>query len=111
MGLGQVMFGMAQFVIHGIVINRKLRSIYNPGLLVVVFLHWPIGVYHIWFVATSGLVAWWMGPVAIVWVAAGAVLGVAMPVTSWFAAKDSPYPFSDREMARFRVEEKVQRLR
>ncbi len=111
MGLGQVLFGVAQLFIHGIVINRKLRSIYNPGLFVVVFLHLPIGVYYIWYVVTNGLAVWWTWPIAVVWVAIGAVMGVAMPVTRWFASKDSPYPFSEREMGRFQVKEKVEALR
>jgi hypothetical protein len=111
MGLGQVMFGMTQFVIHGIVINRKLHSIYNPGLFVVVFLHLPIGIYYIWYVIVNSLVLWWTWPVAIIWLAAGAVGGVAMPVTSWFADKNSRYAFSEREMARFNVRRKMDRLK
>ena len=60
MGLGQVLFGMAQLAVHGVVINRKMRSIYNPGLFAVVFLHWPLGIYYIWYVCVTGLVSWWM---------------------------------------------------
>ena len=37
-----MLFGMLQLAVHGVVINRKMHSIYNPGLFVVVFLHWPI---------------------------------------------------------------------
>ena len=110
MGLGQVWFGVAQLGIHGIVINRKLRSIYNPGLFAVVFLHVPIGAYYTWYIAAHGLAAWWTWPIAIAWVAFGAVMGVAMPVTKWFASRDSSYPFSEREMARFHVKEKVEAL-
>lgn len=62
MGLGQVMFGMAQLVIHGIVINRKLHSIYNPGLFAVIVLHLPIGTCYIWYVIAHGLAQWWMWP-------------------------------------------------
>ncbi len=111
MGLGQVMFGMTQLAIHGVVINRKMHSIYNPGLFVVVFLHIPIGVYYIWYVTVNGLVQWWMWPAAFVWLAAGAFVGVALPVTRWFADKDSPYPFSEREMTRFHVRERIERRR
>jgi hypothetical protein len=111
MGLGQVMFGMAQFIIHGIVINRKLHSIHNPGLFVVVFFHLPIGIYYIWYVTISNLVAWWMWPLSAIWLAGGAIAGVAMPVTSWFADRNSPYHFSEIEMARFDVKEKVSRLK
>ena len=45
LGLAQIMFGMVgQLFIHGIVINRKLHSYYNPGLAVTVCLLVPIGV-------------------------------------------------------------------
>ncbi len=111
LGLPQVLFGMAQFGVHGISINKKMHSLYNPGLLTVLFLHWPIGIYYIWYVSVNGLVQWWMWPVAIVLLAAAAFLGLYMPVKHWFADEDSPYPFSEKEMARFHVREKMERLR
>ena len=107
MGLGQVAFGISQLFIHGIVINRKLRSFYNPGLFVVVFGHLPIGIYYIWYVISGGLTQWWDWPLALLWLGLGAVMGVAMPVTKWFANRESPYAFSEREMGRFRVKEKM----
>ena len=109
MGLGQVAFGMAQFVIHGIVINRKFHSLYNPGLAVVVFMHIPIGIYYIWYAVSHRLITWWDWPLAALWLAAGAVVGVALPVTSWFADKNTPYAFSKAEMGRFHVAEKMKR--
>ncbi len=110
LGLAQVAFGMAQFVVHGILINRKMHSFYNPGLFTVVFLHWPIGLYYIWYVSVNGLVQGWMWPVAVVILVAAILLIVMLPVTRWFIDKDSPYPFSQAEMARFHVREKLQRL-
>jgi hypothetical protein len=110
LGLAQVIFGMAQFGVHGILINRKMRSIYNPGLFAVVFLHWPIGIYYIWYVLSNGLVQWWMWLVAVVILAAAAFFGVNMPVSRWLKDKDSAYPFSEREMARFGVQEKMREL-
>ncbi len=62
-------------------------------------------------IATNGLAPWWTWPLAFVYLAAGAVVGVALPVTRWFADKDSPYAFSKEEMARFHVREKMERLR
>ncbi len=110
LGLAQVLFGMLQLAIHGVLINRKMHSLYNPGLFTVVFLHWPIGIYYIWYVSVNGLVQGWMWPVAIVIVAAAAFFGVNMPVTHWFLDKDSPYAFSAKEMTRFHVKEKMERL-
>ena len=45
LGLAPVLFGILQFVIHGIVTNAKLRSLYNPGSAAVVLGHIPIGAY------------------------------------------------------------------
>jgi hypothetical protein len=107
LGLAQVLFGMAQFGVHGILINKKMHSLYNPGLFAVVFLHWPIGIYYIWYVVANSLVQWWMWPVAVVILGAVAFLGVNMPAEKWFKDQNSPYPFSEKEMARFRVQEKM----
>lgn len=109
LGLAQVLFGMAQFGVHGILINKKMHSVYNPGLFAVVFLHWPIGIYYIWYVVVNSLVQWWMWPVAVVILGAAAFFGVNMPVARWFKDENSPYPFSEKEMARFHVQEKLAR--
>jgi hypothetical protein len=110
LGLAQVLFGMAQFGVHGILINKKMHSLYNPGLFAVFFLHWPIGIYYIWYVVVNGLAQWWMWPVAVVILGAAAFFGVNMPVNHWFKDPDSPYPFSEKEMARFHVQDKLARL-
>jgi hypothetical protein len=107
LGLAQMLFGMAQFVVHGILINKKMHTIYNPGLFAVIFLHWPLGIFYIWYVIVNSLVLWWMWPVAIVILAAAAFFGINMPISYWFADKNSPYTFSDKEMARFHVREKM----
>ena len=109
MGLAQAGFGMAQLVVHGVVINRKMRSVYNPGLFAVVFLHWPIGIYYIWYVVANGLVSWWTWPAAAVWLILGALMGVSLPVTRWFADRNATEAFSDKEMARFHVRERIGR--
>ncbi len=110
LGLAQMVFGMVQLVVHGVLINRKMHSIYNPGLFTAAFFHWPIGLYYIWFVSLNGLVQWWMWPAAIVIVGAAVFYGVNMPVTHWFLDEASPYPFSEKEMARFHVQEKMEGL-
>jgi hypothetical protein len=110
LGLAQVLFGMAQFGVHGILINKRMHSLYNPGLFAVVFLHWPIGIYYIWYIVVNSLVQWWMWPIAVVILGAVAFFGVNMPVNYWFKDENSPYPFSQEEMARFHVQEKLKRI-
>lgn len=110
LGLATVLFGMTQFSVHGIMINRRLRSIYNPGLFSVIFLFWPIGIYYIWYVVVNQLVQWWMWPVAIVYLAFSAYIGLNMVAFHRFADPNSPYPFDQTEMERFHVAEKMAKL-
>ncbi len=106
MGIGQVAFGVGQLVVHGFVINRKLRSVYNPGLFAVVVLHLPIAACYAWYVIANHLVAWWNWPISVAWLAFGMICGVGLPVMR-LSDKNSPYPFSEKEMARFHVREKL----
>lgn len=39
------------------------------------------------------------------------IFGVSLPVTHWLKDENSPYAFSEEEMARFHVREKMDRLR
>jgi hypothetical protein len=52
LGLAPVLFGLLQFVTHGIVTNVRLRSVYNPGLTAVTLGHVPIGVFYLYYVST-----------------------------------------------------------
>lgn len=94
LGIAQVSIGMLQFLIHGVLINIKLKSLYNPGIASVIFLHLPIGIYYMWHVSTHGLATpadYWVGvPLAIV--AAG--LSIALPIRL-MQDRNSPYPFPD----------------
>lgn len=40
-----MLMGMMQFMVHGIMINIKMKSLYNHGLGAVVFLHIPVGIF------------------------------------------------------------------
>ncbi len=109
LGLAQVLFGMAQLFIHGIFINIKMKSLYNPGLGAVVFLHWPIGIYYIWYIYANGLMQPWYWIAGFVLTLLVAVLLVDLPVTK-LKDKNSKYPFSTEEMERFHVKEKMAEL-
>src|SRR4051812_21036315 len=54
MGLAPVLFGFGQIVAHGIANNRKLKTLYNPGLAAAVLGHIPLGVWYLREVQTSG---------------------------------------------------------
>ena len=110
LGLAQILFGVVgQLIAHGIVINLKLHSFYNPGLVSVLLLHVPIGVYYIRYVYAHGLIQPWDWVAGIACTVLAALLVVGLPV--WlFLDKNSPYPFDPQEMARFHVREKLEKL-
>jgi hypothetical protein len=107
LGLGNILFGgLAQFVVHGIFINRKLKTFYNPGLGAVIFLHWPVAFFYLRYIYEDKLVQpidWLWG---ILCMAAASVLIVYVPV-SLLKNRQSRYPFSKEEMERFHVKEKL----
>ena len=109
LGLAQILFGMMQIMVHGILINVRMKTFYNPGMGAVVFLHWPIGIYYIWYINANGLVQPldWIG--AIICVVAAAIFIVALP-NRLFRDKNSEYPFSKEEMERFHMKEKLAKL-
>jgi len=97
LGLAQILFGMAgQLFVHGIVINRKLHSYYNPGLAVTVLLHVPIGVYYIRYVYAHGLIKPWHWVAGILASGLAMVLVVGLPVR-FLRDRNSPYPFDPDE--------------
>ena len=108
LGFAAVVFWFGQFVIHGIVTNRKLKTIYNPGLLTTV-----VGVaflvYFMIHVTSNDLAsAWdWIGGVLLM--LAFAVIFLVKMTYTWLADKDSKYPFTDAEMKRWNVDARIAR--
>lgn len=109
LGIMTMIFGFTQFIVHGIVINRKLKSFYNPGLGAVIFLHIPIGIYYLWYLHTNISVDAWHWWVGILCLPIAAVLIVQVPLLI-FKDKNSPYPWSQAEMDRFSVKEKLDKI-
>ena len=109
LGLAQVLFGMFQIILHGIVINLRLKSLYNPGLASVVFLHIPIGIYYIWYVTTNGLASRSDFVIGLLVTIFAALVIIFLPLR-FMASKDSKYPFLEREMGGF-AKEKVAKIR
>ena len=106
LGLAQVLFGMAQVGVHGILMNVKLHRFYNPGMASVLLVHFPIGIYYIHYVTARGLAR----PVDFL-IGAGvtalaALLIIALPIRA-LRNRDSKYPFPEADMRRFHVEDKL----
>jgi hypothetical protein len=106
--MAQVLFGMAQLIIHGVIINIRLKSLYNPGLAAVVFLHCPIGVYYFWYVAANGLAASGDYIFAAFATVIAAFFIIGFPILS-LRNKQSKYPFDESELYRY-GKEKLQKM-
>jgi hypothetical protein len=110
MGLAPVLIGFAQFVMHGVIGNIQMKSIYNPGLAGVVFGHVPLGVWYIVEAYRQGTITGRDWLFAALYMAAfGAVFMQAIGY-KLLGPKDSPYPFAPEEMARFDRERRLARI-
>lgn len=106
-GMVPVVMGFMQFFFHGIVMNVRIGSVYNPGLLTVLLLHIPIGVRYIQSVQAAGTLKTRDVVIGVV----GAFLfayGLLVRSTfGWMADSDSPYPFTEDEMHRWGAPSKL----
>ncbi|PFD34720.1 HXXEE domain-containing protein [Bacillus cereus] len=110
LGLAPMLFGMMQFMVHGIMTPKKLGQFYNPGLGAVVLGHIPLAIYYIYYIHSNGIVTGWDWIVGIIYMTLTAFIVVNKMTYSWLADENSPYPFAEEEMGRFNVLEKLQRL-
>jgi Protein of unknown function with HXXEE motif len=110
LGLAPVVFGLLQFVVHGIVVNVKMKSLYNPGLAAVVVGHIPIGLYYLYYVHAHDLVIAWDWVLALVYMLTFQYVLMLKLGYGWLADRNSRFPFAEAEMRRFSVPEKLARL-
>ena len=99
---------MLQFIVHGIMTNVKMKSLYNPGLAAVVLGHIPIGVYYIYSIHAHQLAGVWEWVGAAVYMLASQYLAFVKMTYTWLADRESPYPFAEVEMKRYAVQEKLE---
>ena len=109
LGIAQILFGMLQLIVHGVITNIKLKSLYNPGLAAVVFLHWPIGIYYIWYVTTNHLAGTGDFIIGAIVTVLAAIVMILLPIRL-LGSKESKFPFSEAEMGGF-AKEKIEKLR
>jgi hypothetical protein len=110
LGLAPMLSWFGQFIVHGIATNRKLKSLYNPGLGVVVFIQIPLAFYYIYYIQSHSLASVWDWVFAIVYLALYMSICLYKLTYSWLAKKNSPYPFAEVEMRRFHVQQKIEKL-
>ncbi len=110
LGLAPMLAAVSQLVVHGILNNLKLKSIYNPGLGAVVFIHMPVTIYYIIYIQSNGLANIWIWVASIVYLVFYMVIFLAKLTYTWMADRNSPYPFDEVEMKRFNVKEKMEKI-
>jgi hypothetical protein len=110
LGIMQIGQGLIQVPLHGLVMNLKMKSPYNPGMISCVFVQLPIGIYYIWYVTANNLATTkdlvlgsiaallsifvlWLGPIFIL------------------RSRQSRYPFAPEQMFGFAAEKVKAKLR
>jgi hypothetical protein len=111
LGLAPVLFGISQFIVHGIVTPKKMRMLYNPGLAAVVLGHIPIGAIYIYYIQTRGLAGVWDWVLGVAYMFAFVFITLLKMTYTWLADPQSPFAFDEIEMGRFSVRQKMDRLR
>lgn len=101
LGLPPTLFGFGQLIGHGIIFNRKLKSLYNPGLAAVALGHVSLGICYLVEVYSNGIVTLWDWVFAVAYIACVAFIGMKAIGYGLLARKDSSYPFSPEEMERW----------
>jgi len=111
-GFMPVLFGISQFIVHGIISPKQIgNKIYTPGLLAVTFGHIPVGVYWFYYTISNGLLDWTNVLGRIVYLAL--FIGVFMLRIGYGILKkaDSKYPFPTEEFERGGYAEKIRRIK
>ena len=83
-------------MIHGIVINRKLKTWYNPGLVAEMIGHVPTGIWYLIEIAGRHVARFWRSSTWLFFMGA---------IMQWIGFRvladvNSPYPFTPEEMSR-----------
>lgn len=104
---GPMLFNFGQLMVHGIMTNRVMKSIYNPGLGAVVFLHLPVSVYFFCYVIQNNLIQPMDWIKAIIFTVLCAALAVGWMTYVLFASKKTKWMFDKEELLRFDVEKRI----
>ena len=108
LGLAQVLFGMVgQLIVHGVVINTRLKTLYNPGLAAVVLGHIPLGIWYLVEVNGRSQLSGWDWLIGVLILAAFVRVVMLKVGYGLLADKNTRHPFEPDEMARW---SRVQRL-
>ena len=107
LSMGPMLFNLGQLFVHGVMTNKIMKRVYNPGLGAVVFLHLPVSFYFFWYTISHEMIkaADWV--CAFIFTIACAALAVGLMTYVFFASKKTKWVFAEEELARFDVIEKM----
>ncbi len=108
LGFPPIVFGMAQFMIHGIITPRQIgNKIYSPGLLAVAFGHIPVGAYWLYYTVSNGMLTWKVILPSVIYLAlfiGGFMKGIGYGLLQ---NPNSKYPFPKEEFERGGYAERI----
>lgn len=107
LGIAPMLMGIMQFMVHGVMTNIKMKSIYNPGLGAVVFLHIPAGMFYIYYITTNHLASGRTWTAGIVYTVLATLLVLGYLTYIGLSDRDTEWVFDEKELRRFHVEEKL----
>ncbi|HEB2280808.1 TPA: HXXEE domain-containing protein [Staphylococcus aureus] len=111
LGLMPMLFGITQVFAHGIVANKILSTIYNPGLAACVLLHLPIGAYYIYYISVHNLISGWDWLIAIVYMVAAAWFLLIKITYDILPDRNTKYPFDAEEINRYKFNPNMKPLK
>lgn len=91
---------------HKLMMNKKMGTLYNPGVATALLVNIPLGIYAIWFIATNLDVAswcWWMPILAFPFVA---FLTIFLPI-KLCQGKEAKHVFPKRDTEGFAIKGKA----
>lgn len=109
LGIAPMLMGFMQFIIHGIMTNIKMKSIYNPGLGAVVFLHIPVGIYYLYYITANNLADKKDWIIGIIYTIAATVFILGFLTYIALSDRNTKWIFDEKELKRFSVEEKLEK--
>ena len=103
-------FTMAQILMHGLMMNKKMGTIYNPGVGTALFIMVPTGIYALHYIAAHFDIPswnWWVPICAFPFIA---FLTILMPIRIC-QDRNSSYAFPERDVKGFEIKHRIAAIR
>jgi len=110
LGFMPIVFGMSQFIMHGILTPRKIgNKFYSPGFCAVAFGHVPLGLLWFYQTISKGWLGWPDVVLGLIYQGAFIALFMRKVGYDWLADLDSKYQFPKEEFERGGYAERIRR--